>query len=244
MVKSSCMLKHLEEDLSCHGEAVGDDWLLIWWFSFPTVQLQAAAAGQQTLAVHLRGRNARELTSCKAADRETTTTTTRKWLSDARHESTWLDLREACDLSGMCCERTWQSSGVMAGSCPDTWPACPAWQRLSLVPSGNLRDLLGRSDLQVKKKHTLKYSVSPSYHYPLISQPYFCLNWRCRAHICQSEPWSGPAAGVETVPRSAWSPSVSHWGTWWSSLSSWLACWSWSAQLDLTISAACNVVSG
>lgn len=59
------MLKHLEEDLSCHGETVGDDWLLIWRLPFPAVQLQTAAAGQQTLAVHLRGRNARELASCE-----------------------------------------------------------------------------------------------------------------------------------------------------------------------------------
>lgn len=62
---SSCVLKHLEEDLSCHGETVGDDWLLIWRLSFPAVQLQAAAAGQQTLAVHLRGRDARKLASCE-----------------------------------------------------------------------------------------------------------------------------------------------------------------------------------
>lgn len=59
------MLKHLEEDLSCHGETVGDDWLLIWRLSFPAVQLQAAAAGQQTLAVHFRGRDARKLASCE-----------------------------------------------------------------------------------------------------------------------------------------------------------------------------------
>lgn len=59
------MLKHLEKDLSCHGETVGDDWLLIWRLSFPAVQLQAAAAGQQTLAVHLRGRDARKLASCE-----------------------------------------------------------------------------------------------------------------------------------------------------------------------------------
>lgn len=62
---SSCVSKHLEEDLSCHGETVGDDWLLIWRLPFPTVQLQAAAAGQQTLAVHLRGRDAGELASCE-----------------------------------------------------------------------------------------------------------------------------------------------------------------------------------
>lgn len=65
------MCYHLEKDLSRHGEAVGNDGLLIWRFAFPTVQLQTAAAGQQTLTVHLRGGHAGELTSCRATDRKT-----------------------------------------------------------------------------------------------------------------------------------------------------------------------------
>lgn len=55
---------YLEEDLSCHGEAMGNDGLFIRGFALPAVQLQAAAPGQQTLSVHLRRRHARELTSC------------------------------------------------------------------------------------------------------------------------------------------------------------------------------------
>lgn len=62
------MCKHLEEDLSCHGEAVGDDGLFIWGFALPAVQLQAAAAGQQALPVHLRRGHTRELTSCRVTD--------------------------------------------------------------------------------------------------------------------------------------------------------------------------------
>lgn len=65
------MSKHLEEDLSRHGEAVGNDGLFIWRFALPAVQLQTAAAGQQTLAVHLRRGHARELTSCKEIHRKT-----------------------------------------------------------------------------------------------------------------------------------------------------------------------------
>lgn len=44
----------LEQDLSCHGEAVGDDWLFIRRFALPAVELQTAAAGEETLTVHLR----------------------------------------------------------------------------------------------------------------------------------------------------------------------------------------------
>lgn len=55
---------HLEEDLSRHGEAVGNDGLFIWGLALPAVQLQAAAPGQQTLSVHLRRGHAGELASC------------------------------------------------------------------------------------------------------------------------------------------------------------------------------------
>lgn len=65
------MCNHLEEDLSCHGEAVGNDGLFIWRFALPAVKFQTAAAGQQTLAVHLRRGHARELTSCRVTDRKT-----------------------------------------------------------------------------------------------------------------------------------------------------------------------------
>lgn len=54
---------YLEEDLGCHGEAVGDDGLLLRGAALPAVQLHAAAAAQQRLPVHLRRGNARELTS-------------------------------------------------------------------------------------------------------------------------------------------------------------------------------------
>lgn len=62
-------------------------------------------------------------------------------------------LKEVWDLSGMCCGRTWWSSGVWVGSCPDTWPACPAWRLMSPALSGNLRGLPAKSDLQ-KENHT------------------------------------------------------------------------------------------
>lgn len=55
---------HLEEDLSRHGEAVGNDGLFIRRLALPAVQLQAAAPGQQTLSVHLRRGHAGELASC------------------------------------------------------------------------------------------------------------------------------------------------------------------------------------
>lgn len=67
------MCNHLEEDLSCHGEAVGDDGLFIRRFALPAVQLQAAAAGQQALTVHLRRGHAGELTGCRLTDRKTQT---------------------------------------------------------------------------------------------------------------------------------------------------------------------------
>lgn len=54
----------LEQDLGCHGEAVSDDWLFIRRFALPAVELQTAAAGEQTLAVHLRRRDARQLPGC------------------------------------------------------------------------------------------------------------------------------------------------------------------------------------
>lgn len=47
------MFNNLEQDLSGHGEAVSNDGLFIWRFTLPAVQLKAAAAGEQTLAVHL-----------------------------------------------------------------------------------------------------------------------------------------------------------------------------------------------
>lgn len=55
---------HLEEDLSRHGEAMGNDGFFIRGFALPAVQLQAAAPGQQTLSVHLRRGHAGELASC------------------------------------------------------------------------------------------------------------------------------------------------------------------------------------
>ena len=42
-----------EEDVSAHCLAVGDDGLLVFTLSVPTVQLHTAAAGQQDLSVHL-----------------------------------------------------------------------------------------------------------------------------------------------------------------------------------------------
>lgn len=65
--KTTC--KDLEKDLGGHGEAVGDDGLLIWRFTLPAVQLQTPAAGQQALTVHLRGGNTGELTSCGGRDK-------------------------------------------------------------------------------------------------------------------------------------------------------------------------------
>lgn len=62
------------------------------------------------------------------------------------------EVRSVFDLSGMCCGRTWWSSGVLVGSYPDTWPACPAWLLMSLNPSGRTENLLERSDLQVDRK--------------------------------------------------------------------------------------------
>lgn len=56
--------------------------------------------------------------------------------------------RPFCYLSGTCCERTWWSSEAEAGSCPDTWPGCPARRRLSRAPSGNSAGPLERSDLR------------------------------------------------------------------------------------------------
>lgn len=58
-------LPYLEEDLSCHGEAVGDDGLLVRGPAFPAVQLHAAAAGQQRLAVHFGRGRPRKLPSCR-----------------------------------------------------------------------------------------------------------------------------------------------------------------------------------
>lgn len=58
-------LPHLEEDLRCHGEAVGDDGLLLRGPAFPAVQLHAAAAGQQRLAVHFGRGRPRKLPSCR-----------------------------------------------------------------------------------------------------------------------------------------------------------------------------------
>lgn len=63
------MFNNLEQDLSGHGEAVSNDGLFIWRFTLPAVQLQAAAAGEQTLAVHLWGGHARELTSCTGREK-------------------------------------------------------------------------------------------------------------------------------------------------------------------------------
>lgn len=149
---SSCALKHLEEDLSCHGETVGDDWLLIWRLSFPAVQLQAAAARQQTLAVHLRGRDARKLASCEENNQNNIIIKKKAHepLGMKRTKAQWMKPWErwGCYLSGMCCETTWLSSEVKVGSCPDTWPGCPAWRRSSRVPSENSTDPPGRSDLR------------------------------------------------------------------------------------------------
>ena len=55
------MYGHLEEDLSGHGEAVGDVGLFIWGLALPAVELQTPAAREQALAVHLWGGHAREL---------------------------------------------------------------------------------------------------------------------------------------------------------------------------------------
>lgn len=84
------MCKHLEEDLSRHGEAVGNYGLFIWRFALPAVQLQTAAAGQQTLAVHLRRRHARELTSCKEIHRKT-----QKNLPDVQRDNSWANIKVA-----------------------------------------------------------------------------------------------------------------------------------------------------
>lgn len=94
---------HLEEYLSRHGEAVGNDGLFIRGFALPAVQLQAAAPGQQTLSVHLRRRHARELASC----RETETAKKNAIVGDP--ESGYqrvYELGSNCHLSGTCCGRT------------------------------------------------------------------------------------------------------------------------------------------
>lgn len=93
---------HLEEDLSRHGEAVGNDGLFIWGFALPAVQLQAAAPGQQALSVHLGRGHARELTGCGAGKGRKQPS-----ISDLEmfiRESTSWD--QSCDLSGTCCGRT------------------------------------------------------------------------------------------------------------------------------------------
>lgn len=150
----------------------------------------------------------------------------------------------------MCCGRTWWSSGVWVGSCPDTWPACPVWQLMSPAPSGRIRDLLEKWDLQMHKWDTLKrlkyksiiQPVSPPFNSAIIAESHFCLYWWRRVHICQSEPWSGPAADVEIAPRWAESPSVSRWGTWRNSPLSWWVCWSWRAQWGVTITSRLHVM--
>ena len=53
---------HLEGDLCGHGEAVGDEGLLVGRPPLPAVQFDAAAAAQQHLAVHLHRGAARQLT--------------------------------------------------------------------------------------------------------------------------------------------------------------------------------------
>ena len=61
------LLPYLEEDLSCHGESMSDDRLLIRGTALPAIQLHAAAASQQRLAIHLRRRDTRKLTSWRRA---------------------------------------------------------------------------------------------------------------------------------------------------------------------------------
>lgn len=89
----------------------------------------------------------------------------RCWLYQVWEFWTWNEWG-ACDLSGMCCGRTWWSSGSKVGSCPDTWPACPVSLLLSPVPSGNLRGPLEKSDLHMNKKPTLMYSACPPENNP------------------------------------------------------------------------------
>lgn len=59
----------------------------------------------------------------------------------------------ACYLLGMCYGKTWWSSEVWVGSCPDPWPACPAWQQMSLYPSGRIKVLQEISDLQMSQRN-------------------------------------------------------------------------------------------
>lgn len=44
---------HLEGNFGCHGEAVCNNGLLIRWTTFPAVQLDTTAPGEQNLSVHL-----------------------------------------------------------------------------------------------------------------------------------------------------------------------------------------------
>jgi len=62
------LLPYLEEDLGCHGEPVSDDGLLVRGTALPAVQLHAAAASQQRLAIHFRRRDTRKLTSWRRAE--------------------------------------------------------------------------------------------------------------------------------------------------------------------------------
>lgn len=64
------LFPYLEEDLSCHGEPMSDDWLLIWGTALPAIQLHAAAASQQCLAIHFRRWDPRKLTSWRTAEGE------------------------------------------------------------------------------------------------------------------------------------------------------------------------------
>lgn len=66
--ENSKLFPYLEEDLSCHGEPVSDDRFLIRGTALPAIQLHAAAASQQRLAVHFRRRDTGKLTSWRRAE--------------------------------------------------------------------------------------------------------------------------------------------------------------------------------
>lgn len=64
-------LLYLEGYFGGHGEAVGDDWLLLCGPSFPAVQLHTATTRQEDLSIHLHRRVSSQLASCKTPTKRT-----------------------------------------------------------------------------------------------------------------------------------------------------------------------------
>lgn len=66
------MKRYLKWYFRCHGETVGDDGLFLCCATFPAVQLNAAAAWQKNLLVHLHWRVPGKLASCTPQKKRTT----------------------------------------------------------------------------------------------------------------------------------------------------------------------------